>query len=380
MNYEHKYKKYKIKYLELKRDLDNSSLRVGIPSTQPSLKKNPALPASPPSPPSSPSSQGDDNSENSSVLSIEELSDPNIIIVSSILFEIHELIESVPKEYNIRTFLEKEMLKYLKTSSLLRPPTLLIKLAKLKCTQDKIKDTFTRLLTQKQVTDNDGDLDGLVLLQSKAHSVATGLAGVLLEGIDLSMFENYLWDRPIPTGLSIYQRQQYILDNHLRITGVSEQEKDRTSQECLHIQEAIVMATHEFFTDKLNNLDALLASKEDKNSLSYCIKIANATAGVPKSFFREGTKYYNLIGYNPNDRNVSRDNSNPDAESFAFAGLIKHPNDFFRRNQGMNYIKNINTGKPINSNCFNLLRYHPYEFPLSKKVNEFGKYISKSKL
>ena len=155
MNYEHKYQKYKIKYLELKKELEsqNSSLKVSIPTVknnQQSSKKDP------PSTPSSPSNQGDDHSENSSVLSLEELSDPNIIIVSSILYEIHELIESVPKEYSIRTFLEKEMLKYLKTTSLLRPPTLLIKLAKLKCTQDKVRDTFTRLLTQKQITENDG--------------------------------------------------------------------------------------------------------------------------------------------------------------------------------------------------------------------------------
>ena len=81
MNYEQKYKKYKIKYLDLKKELEsqNSSLKISLPPVN----------NKPPSAPSSPSSQGDDHSENSSVLSIDELSDPNIIIVSNILYEIH---------------------------------------------------------------------------------------------------------------------------------------------------------------------------------------------------------------------------------------------------------------------------------------------------
>ena len=373
MDYEQKYKKYKIKYLELKRELEgNNSLKISVPTRQ--LPKT--LPKSPTGSPSgSPSSQRDD----SSVLSVEDLANPNLLIVSNILFEINDLIESVPKEYNIRTFLEKEMLVYFKNNKLVRPPSHLLKIAKLKCTQDKIRDTFNRLLTQKQVTENDGDLDGLVLLQSKAHSVAIGIASLLLEGIDLNLFENYIWDREIPNGLSIYEKQMYILDNGLKIIGVPERDKERTSEECLHIQESIAAAREEFIAEKLANLDKLLASKEDKDSLNYCQKVVNLTSGIPRVFFKEGSKYYNLIGYNPNDMNVSRDNPDPEAQSFAYAGLLKNPNNLFKRSMGMNYIKNVNTGKPINSNCFHHLRYLHKDFPLSKKVDEHGKYVSNPK-
>jgi hypothetical protein len=378
MDYEQKYKKYKIKYLELKRQLEgNHSLKISIPTIQlPKILSRSPTGSPSKSPSESPSNQRDD----SSVLSVEDLANPNLLIVSNILFEINDLIESVPKEYNIRTFLEKEMLAYFKNNKLVRPPSYLLKIAKLKCTQDKIRDTFSRLLTQKQVTENDGDLDGLVLLQSKAHSVAIGIASLLLEGIDLNLFENYIWDREIPNGLSIYEKQMYILDNGLKIIGVPDRDKDRTSEECLHIQESIAAAREEYIAEKLANLDKLLASKEDKDSLNYCQKVVNLTAGVPRSFFKEGTKYYNLIGYNPNDMNVSRDNPDPEAQSFAYAGLLKNPNNLFKRSMGMNYIKNVNTGKPINSNCFNQLRYYQKDYPLSKTVDERGKYVSNPKL
>jgi hypothetical protein len=42
--------------------------------------------------------------------------------------------------------LEKEMLKYLNTNKLLRIPVVLVQLAKLKCTRDKIIGTINNLL------------------------------------------------------------------------------------------------------------------------------------------------------------------------------------------------------------------------------------------
>jgi hypothetical protein len=320
----------------------------------------------------------DSDDDTLSTLSEDELRDPKLLIVSNILFEISDIIDNVDKEYNFRTMLEKEMLKYLNTNKLLRIPVELVKLAKLKCTQDKIIGTINKLLPP--ISDKyRNDPDALPGLISKSHAASIGIATTLLEGIDLNMLENYIWNKPIPQELSTFEKQKYIIDNNLKIIGVPDGDISRTTPECLHIQEDVLKIEKEMFDNKLKDLDNILSSNEDKNSFTYCNKIASAAHGLGISMFKEGTNYYDLIGYNPNDNNVSRDNPDPKRESFAWAGKLKHPNDF-RRSFGMNHIKNIHTGRPIPSNCFNSLRYYNPEFPLSKKINERGKYISTSNL
>ena len=87
MDYEQKYKKYKIKYLELKRQLEgNHSLKISIPTIQlPKILSRSPTGSPSKSPSGSPSNQRDD----SSVLSVEDLANPNLLIVSNILFEIN---------------------------------------------------------------------------------------------------------------------------------------------------------------------------------------------------------------------------------------------------------------------------------------------------
>jgi hypothetical protein len=312
-----------------------------------------------------------------STLSDEELRDPKLLIVSNILFEIGDIIDNVDKEYNFRTMLEREMLKYLNTNKLLRTPNILVQLAKLKCTRDKIKDTINRLLPP--ISDKYRNPDGIQELLIKSNGIAKYITTTLLEGIDLNLFENYLWDKPIPRGLSTYEKQLYILKNDLKIIGVPDADITRTTPECLHIQDSILEIEKEIFDNKIKDLDNILSSNENKNNFTYCNKIASAVNGLGSSMFKEGTDYYNLIGYNPNDTNVSRDNPDPKRDSFAWAGRINHPNDL-RRSLGMYHIKNIHTRKPIPSNCFNSLRYYNAEFPLSKKVNDRGKYIPSNNL
>lgn len=313
-----------------------------------------------------------------STLSEEELRDPRLLIVSNILFEISDIIDNVEKEYNFRTLLEKAMLRYLNTNKLLRPPIILVELVKLKCTKDKIQETIN-IAFPPISEEYRNDPDALSSLIPKSRVVSQMLTPILLEGIDLAMFENYVWDKPIPKDLSIYKKQLYILENNLKIIGVPEHDSSRTTPECYSIQDSISQIQKKIYDDKIRNLEDILSSKEDKNNFSYCNKITSAVNGLGSSIFKEGTYYYDLIGYNPNDTNVSRDNPDPRNDSFAWAGKLKHPNDF-RRSLGMYHIKNIHTGKPIPSNCFNSLRYYNTEFPLSKKINEKGKYISNSNL
>jgi hypothetical protein len=322
----------------------------------------------------------DSEDDTLSTLSEEELRDPKLLIVSNVLFEIDDIIDNVEKEYNFRTMLERAMLKYLNTNKLLRTPNTLVQIARLKCTRDKIQGTVNNLLPplSDKVRNDPDSMSGLLL---KSYGVSGMLASTLLEGIDLNLFENYLWDKPIPHDLSIFEKQKYILDNKLKIMGVPDRDISRTTPECLHIQDSILEIEQQIFNNKIRDLNNILSSNENKNNFAYCNKIASAVNGLGSSMFKEGTDYYNKIGYNPNDTNVSRDNPDPNSnkKSFAWAGRINHPNDF-RRSLGMYHIKNINTGKPIPSNCFNSLRYYNAEFPLSKKVNDRGKYIPSSNL
>lgn len=320
----------------------------------------------------------DSDDETLSTLSEEELRDPKLLIVSNILFEISDIIDNVEKEYNFRTLLEKDMLKYLNTKKLLRIPIILVELAKLKCTRDKIKDTVDNLLAPIRAEYRDDPL-AISSLIGKSHGVSQMLVPILLEGVDISMFENYTWDKPIPHGLSNSEKQLYILQNNLKITGIPDGDISRTTPECLRIQDSIYQIEKKIYDNKIKDLDNILSSNENKNHFTYCNKIASAVNGLGTSMFKEGTYYYNLIGYNPNDTNVSRDNPEPKKDSFAWAGRLKHPNDF-RRSLGMYHINNIHTGRPIPSNCFNSLRYYNAEFPLSKKINDRGKYISSNNL
>ena len=319
----------------------------------------------------------DSDDDTLSTLSEEELRDPRLLIVSNILFEISDIIDNVDKEYNFRTMLEKEMLKYLNTNKLLRIPIELVQLVKLECTRNMVKNTIVKLLPPIY----DELRSSPDIIYGRSYGVAAGLASMLLEGVDLNLHENYIWDNPIPKGTSIpnFVKHKYILDNNLKIIGVPTGQQNRTLPECVHIQDDILKIEKEMFDNKIRDLDNILSSNEDKSKFTYCNKIASAVQGLGTSMFKEGSYYYNLIGYNPNDNNVSRDNPDPNKESFAWAGKLKHPNDF-RRSLGMNHIKNIHTGRPIPSNCFNSLRYYNLEFPLSKKINDKGKYISTSNL
>lgn len=325
-----------------------------------------------------------------STLSEDELHDPYLYLVSNILYEINDILESVDKIYTFRTFLEKEMLKYCNNNKLLRNPEMLVRLAALKCTQDKIKGTIDTLLRPIKHDLRD-DPDALPLFYSKSRSASIGIAKVLLEGIDLALFENYTWDQPIPDIKKtdditydelIRQKQMYIIENNLRIVGIPQREESRTTTECLVIQDSINQIYEDIYNEKLNRVNELLKSREDKNTDQFCSKITSATLGLNPALFKEGSRYYNELGYNPNDNNVSRDNPNPTAKSFAYSGKINNPNTLFGKfgKLNMNHIKNINTNMPINSNCFNKLRYYGIDFPLSKKINNNGKYISQKNL
>jgi hypothetical protein len=329
-----------------------------------------------------------------STLSEEELHDPYLYLVSNILYEINDILDSVDKIYTFRTFLEREMLKYCNTNKLLRKPEILIRLARLKCTKDKIQGTIDvsiPLIDDDLRNDAKEDPQLLHILHAKSHSVSIGISQILLEGIDLVLFENYIWNQPIiniekTDNISWEeiqrQKQTYIIDNNLKIIGIPEKDESRTTPECLNIQNSIDQIYQDLYNEKINKIDELLASKENKNTNQFCSKITTATLGLNPALFKEGSQYYNMLGYNPNDNNVSRDNPNPTSNSFAYAGRINNPNSVFGKfgKLSMNNIKNINTGMPINSNCFNKLRYYGIDFPLSKKINNNGKYIPQKNL
>jgi len=329
-----------------------------------------------------------------STLSEDELHDPYLYLVSNILYEINDILDSVDKIYTFRTFLEKEMLKYCNNNKLLRNPEILVRLARLKCTRDKVQGTIDTLLRPIKDDIRNEARDNLQLLHDihgKSQGVAIGIASLLLEGVDLNMLENYTWDPPIPDfkrtddityNEIIRQKQMYIIENNLRIVGIPQRDESRTTAECLVIQDSINQIYEDIYNEKLSKVNELLESREDKNTDQFCSKITSATLGLNPALFKEGSQYYNELGYNPNDNNVSRDNPNPTAKSFAYAGKINNPNTLFGKfgKLNMNHIKNINTNMPINSNCFNKLRYYGIDFPLSKKINNNGKYISQKNL
>ena len=104
----------------------------------------------------------------------------------------------------------------------------LIKLAQLKCTRDKVSGTVNKLLTQRKLDNLKSELKSEPKLikpqiKSVSTSAAMGITTFLLEGMDLALFENYLWSESIPESLSYREKQQYILDNNLKIIGVPEE-------------------------------------------------------------------------------------------------------------------------------------------------------------
>ena len=303
------------------------------------------------------------------------------LLISNILYEIRYILDKIPIEYNFKQVLEEEMINYLNKNSLLRPSSHLIKLAQLKCTRDKVSGTVNKLLTQRKLDNLKSELKsepGLIKsgTKSASTSAAMGITTFLLEGMDLALFENYLWSKSIPESLSYREKQQYILDNNLKIIGVPERDISRTTKECLNIQNDINKFTTDIYTAKLDELNGLLDIYDPKILENFCDDITNLTDGLPPHLFKEGTKYYKILGFNPNDMNVSRNNPDPKQFSYAYAGKLKHPNDF-RRYLGKNIIQNIYTGKPIPSRCFNSLKYREGITLNTKKLNEYGKYESK---
>lgn len=284
------------------------------------------------------------------------------------------------------------MLRYCNTTKLLRKPEVLVRMAGLECVKRHFETTIKILLPLPREKDLDEPLM-ISSLHAKSFNVATSLAMFLLDGMDLNMNQNFIWDPPIPKipydgdgpeDKVKHDRlvQEYILQNNLKIIGVTETERPRTPAPCFNLQQSIDQIYRDIYNEKLEKMNELLASGENRNSDQFCSKLTSYSIGLDPALFREGGQYYDTLGYNPNDINVSRDNPDPRAKSFAYAGRIANPNSIFSKfgKLSMNHIKNINTGMPINSNCFKKLHYYGIDFPLSKKLNNNGKYISEKDL
>jgi hypothetical protein len=379
MHYKQKYLKYKNKYIKLKNQIGGScSINIDeyIENEQKYMKNN------------------------LSYLDENEKKSPVINKINKLIEIISPIISKIPHEYNFVTYLTRELISYIYNIRLLRPFNMLYKLAVLPCTELFIKEHISNLNQEyidKLKLKDPSNLEEYLITRS--HGKANSIAKVLLEGYDLANSDNYIWGKrnlteeekkifiinkisDIPIGLCTRDKQIYIIEENLEIIHHKDSEEGRMFTDCKTIQSVIDKIKNELSQLILNNLFSYIDSiPEDKrNTHEYYINIEQIINKLPDHnlfIANDDNPNYNKLGYNPFDKNISRDNPSPDEESFAFKGTFLHPNNLLK-NMGMIYIKNKNNNEKIYSDGFFHLRYTIYDAPSSKVIDKYGKYIKES--
>lgn len=368
-----------------------------------------------------------------------EFTDPDLHYLSENDRVINELIESLadvlPNVYNFRENLKKWMqIELEKMGGLKRNIKLLIALANVSCVKKIIKVTTRKLTNKYESNENEAinwdsvnandisdieespfnpdgsekDLQDEEQLLVRSNSIANNIASILVHGWDISDSINFIWNKPLPpeNEMTPNDLEDYILDNNLYITGVKESgrfpmrcaeeinrlktfqkrkyknaEFDLTNPEVIKLKTKLsrIYSSDDKIAEVINKyveLDEYISSNPpDANSNNFCERITTLTKDFPNILLNERSDLYQKLGFNPNDPNVSRDNPNPYMASFALSGLTKKILGL-NATYGMNEVKNPYTGKLVNSNCFNVLKYNPSDVNyLSKKKDKHNMFI-----
>jgi hypothetical protein len=384
MDYKKKYLKYKEKYLYLKKHLGggNCSLNIDYITI---IEKN--------------------TSENNNIeLSANEKKNPYVKQIEELCSKIN--IINIPEDYNFLTFLKRAMIIYTNNIKLLRPFEMLFILSQLPCTKDSIKifiDGLNQKIIDRAKKEGGINFDNKYILRM-SHVAANNIAKILLEGYDLANLDNFIWAKKdlspdekkklifyqtsqIPDELCTRDKQTYIIEEMLEIVSPRKAEDGRMIDYCKNIQEDINGINEYLVKINLNELYKYVDSipEKERNTYEYYLNIKTICKKFPiHNIFHKSNDniHYKKIGYDPFDKNVSREDPEYDLENakknFAYIGNFLHPNyPKFFKNSGKKYILNINNKKRIHSDGFIHLRYDFTDVPSSTEIDKYGKFIKK---